>query len=365
MNMNEKFDDILNECLDRIIRGEPVEDCLKSYPDYARELEPLLRTASSAKIISTIQPKPEFKSRARSEFQAALRDVQAKRDRKTSRFSWRWNWQPAWSMAVASVAVVIIVIGSMAAASSYSMPDGALYSLKIATENVQLALTTSEIGKTELNAKFADRRVDEIIQMTSTGTSQEVTLAAKNLSVNMSNMANIAVEDTSGGAKLSDQLSGVRSANTSSGLTPVPGSTIPKMTTATTTAAKTVTTSATSTTASTTKVPDAAPAFSRPTENPASIMTAPNPETAQSATNESTHLSGSLDISGTGNSRVPELEKVREIIVNNYLNRQKRLEEALGKVSIEMRPLILQALDQSTLEFEKAIRNIDAAENAP
>jgi hypothetical protein len=357
MNMNAKFNDILNECLDRIIRGEPVEDCLKSYPEYARELEPLLRTAFSAKIISTIQPRPEFKSRARSEFQAAVRGVQAKKAQKTSRFSLRWNWQPAWSMAVATIALVVIVIGSMAAASRNSMPDDALYSLKIATENVQLALTTSEIGKAERNARFADIRVDEIIQMTSTGTSQEVNLAAKNLSVNMSNMANIAVEDISAGTILSDQASGVRSANTAAGFPPVPGSIIPKMTAVTSTATMTAT--------STTKVPDASPAFSGLTENPTKIMTAPTPEAAQSVTNESTNLPGSLNLSATGNTRSPELEKVREIIVNNYLNRQKRLEEALGKVSIEMRPLILQALDQSTLEFEKAIRNIDAAENTP
>jgi hypothetical protein len=79
MNMNSQFDDILNVCLDRIIKGETVDSCLRIYPDQAKELEPLLRTALSARVASTIQPRQEFISRARSEFQTALREMQAKK----------------------------------------------------------------------------------------------------------------------------------------------------------------------------------------------------------------------------------------------------------------------------------------------
>ncbi|GAI36246.1 unnamed protein product [marine sediment metagenome] len=54
------------------------------------------------------------------------------------------------------------------------MPDSLLYPVKLATEQVQLALTPSDIGKAELCAKLADRRVAEIIHMADKGDAQQV-----------------------------------------------------------------------------------------------------------------------------------------------------------------------------------------------
>jgi len=73
---------ILNECIDRIIKGEMVEQCLRSYPDQAKELEPLLRTALNVKIASNIQPRAEFKARARYELLATLREMEAKKSQQ-------------------------------------------------------------------------------------------------------------------------------------------------------------------------------------------------------------------------------------------------------------------------------------------
>jgi len=43
---NPEFDNILSECLDRIlIDGQDLESCLRLYPDQAVELAPLLKTA--------------------------------------------------------------------------------------------------------------------------------------------------------------------------------------------------------------------------------------------------------------------------------------------------------------------------------
>ena len=40
--MIRTFDTILDECVDRVNRGESIEDCLAGYPEHAEELEPLL-----------------------------------------------------------------------------------------------------------------------------------------------------------------------------------------------------------------------------------------------------------------------------------------------------------------------------------
>jgi len=70
---------ILNECIDRIIKGEMVEQCLRSYPDQAKELEPLLRTALLIKIAFNIHPRAKFKAGARYELQATLREMEAEK----------------------------------------------------------------------------------------------------------------------------------------------------------------------------------------------------------------------------------------------------------------------------------------------
>ncbi len=63
------------------------------------------------------------------------------------------------------VLVLILAGGGTVAAASNSMPDQPLYPVKLATEQVWLTLTPSTIGKAELNANLADRRVTEIARM--------------------------------------------------------------------------------------------------------------------------------------------------------------------------------------------------------
>ena len=72
MKKSSEFENILDECLERLIKGETVEQCLESYPEQALELEPLLRTAQATREASAIAPRAEFRARARYEFTSAL-----------------------------------------------------------------------------------------------------------------------------------------------------------------------------------------------------------------------------------------------------------------------------------------------------
>ena len=67
---------------------------------------------------------------------------------------------------MAILLVVCLVGGGTVFAASGSMPDSPLYPVKLATEHVQLALTFSDIGKAEANARLADKRVQEIVYLT-------------------------------------------------------------------------------------------------------------------------------------------------------------------------------------------------------
>ncbi len=180
MRKSKKFDNILDECLERLlVKGETIEQCLASYPEQATELEPLLQAALAAKKVLAIQPRPEFRARARYQFRSALREVKTKRG---PRF---FGWQPRWATAVAIVLILLLAGGGTVAAAGNSMPDGALYPVKLATEQVRLKLTPSELGKAQLYANFADKRVLEIARMAKKGKPELVERTAQRLDTHL------------------------------------------------------------------------------------------------------------------------------------------------------------------------------------
>jgi hypothetical protein len=200
MKNNRQFDNVLNLCLDRILKGETVERCLQSYPEMAQELEPLLRTAVAAKVASEVQPREEFKARAHYEFQSALREMETNKSHRSWFSGWRLQWQSGWAIALVAILIVIIGGGGTVLASSNSMPDSVLYPVKVATENVQMALTFSDIDKAELNAKLADKRVNEIVYMSAKGDPKEVQIIASRLNNNLMNINNLVMEKATSAA---------------------------------------------------------------------------------------------------------------------------------------------------------------------
>ena len=175
MKETEKFNNILDECLERmLVKGETIEQCLVRYPDQADELELLLQTALATKEALAIEPSPEFKARARYQFSSTLREVKPER-----RFF--WGWQPRWAMTLSAVLILLLAGSGTVAAAGGSMPDSPLYPVKLATEQVWLTLTPSDMGKAELHTELAERRVEEIIYMAGKGDAQQVDVIAKRL----------------------------------------------------------------------------------------------------------------------------------------------------------------------------------------
>ena len=164
------------QCLERLlVKGETIEQCLQSYPEQAATLKPLLQTALATRKAAAIQPRAEFKAKARYQFRSALQEAASPRSRPFL------GWLPRWATVVTIVLAVLMVGGGTVAAASYSMPDNLLYPVKLATEQVQLTLTPSDIGKAKLCAKFADRRVAEIIYLANKGDAQQVEVTTQRL----------------------------------------------------------------------------------------------------------------------------------------------------------------------------------------
>lgn len=161
--MGRKLEDIFNECYQRLLQGESIESCLKSYPKEAAKLEPLLKVATSLhKKATSIQARPEFKWQARTRIEGAFLYNQ---QQKLAKAKTGFNWQRSWALAVTTILVVLMVGVGTAAASTQAMPDEILYPVKMATEQAQINLTLSDTARAELHARLAEKRTGEITQM--------------------------------------------------------------------------------------------------------------------------------------------------------------------------------------------------------
>ena len=109
--MVDNFDKILDECIDRINRGESVESCLANYPDFAEQLRPLLQAVFQTKDAYTFVPRESAKMAAKKRFDAALeRRLQA--DDKQPWLNRLFGRPLAWAaIATAAVAIITVLFG--------------------------------------------------------------------------------------------------------------------------------------------------------------------------------------------------------------------------------------------------------------
>lgn len=146
-----------------------LEECLRRYPRFAGELEPLLRTAATVQVLGRITPREEARIAGRAAFmQAAARrarpapiaPVPLVRRRPWVAFA------PIGVAAALFAAIAIPVLGSM---DTGSTPGDWNYGFKRATERIRLALTTDPTDRRLLRLEFAARRIDEAERLSATG----------------------------------------------------------------------------------------------------------------------------------------------------------------------------------------------------
>jgi len=177
--MARKLDDIFNECYERVRSGEHLESVLSSYSEHATELERLLRTAFDiGRRGSYIQPRPDFRYWTGVRLQGAYQYARQQKQKPAGR---GFNWSTAWAVALTAIIIVVVSGIGTATAASDAMPDEALYSVKLATEQARLALTFSESAKAELYARLAEKRVIEIETMVAQGKTELAATTAEKL----------------------------------------------------------------------------------------------------------------------------------------------------------------------------------------
>ncbi|KAB2969627.1 MAG: hypothetical protein F9K18_01050 [Thermoanaerobaculia bacterium] len=165
--MNSDLESILDRCLDLLQEGRSVEQCVHRYPEVADELEPLLRVAGDLQRLPRAEPRPAALRAALLRVGSALPRQAAGHRRGQGRdLLRRWSFPVRsvvlrWSAAAAAIVVLTLGLG---AASAQSVPGNLLYPLKLVTERVAFALTTSPDRRAELRLSFADSRLEELVR---------------------------------------------------------------------------------------------------------------------------------------------------------------------------------------------------------
>jgi hypothetical protein len=312
------FDDILNECIERMLRGDSIEACLAAHPEQAAELEPLLRTAGDTIKAAAITPRPEFRQRAGYEFQAAIRNL---RPEKYNLF----RWPARWLVTVSSVIVVLLAGTGTVAASTNSLPDQPLYAVKLATENIRLTMTFSAVGKAELYAEFADRRVDEIIKMAEQGKVAQVERATDRMDDQLNAMASLFLPSGTAGTAEKETPPALMATPQA---VPAPTATGPSLK----------------------NVPG--PALSAPGNGGPSLSTANiTPTRDQALAPPSTEAEETEQTRGRPDLGTTVSEQAAE--------NTRKLEEALKEVPDSTRPALERALDVADKGYNEALENIE------
>ena len=176
--MRRGLERALDECLSQLNTGEfGLEEVLARYPKHEAELRPLLRTAMLVRQVPQAVPSPEAKAAARQRLLLAV--AKKRREKAVARIGLlRRIEQSAATLvqplvrpqrqslrltqAIAALLIIVsLVSGGTLRVAAGSLPDSPLYPIKLATERVQLALTTSPASKARLHMDRSQRRLEE------------------------------------------------------------------------------------------------------------------------------------------------------------------------------------------------------------
>ena len=337
MGNNKQFNNILNDCLERLITGqETLEQCLQRYPEYSTELEPLLRTAALMNKAVDVKPSADFRTRAR--YQMQLKIAESKAPQRITRVV------PRWAIAVCTVMLVFVLGGGTVLASEGSMPGNPLYGVKLAAENVQLKLARSQEKKAELYVAMADERVTEMTWMVNNNKTQGLEAAVQRLDSYYTKIGTLPLAGNTGIAFSSASKSNQTSA---------PGGTVTATTnpqTALLPTTPTLSAGATDKNAITTPAPDT-------TLAPIPTVTVIQ---APSAENRGSNY---VTVTGIQNS-IYNNSKLMNILIYGAITQPDKIQQLLDsdKLPESIKPALRRILAASTIGYQNAISNLNNAQ---
>jgi hypothetical protein len=331
MEKTRDFDNILDECLERVMKGQDIKKVLALYPEHATELEPLLRTALDTRKATSIKPRPEFRQQAGYEFQVAIRKMPLPKARSSFR------WQMGWMAPVALGIVLVLGGGGTVVAASNSLPDSPLYKVKLATEAVQLAFASSDTAKAELYARFSDERVQEIVKMAEKGNTEQVAKVTERMNNQLIAMSNLTAAEENASVMMSSSALQAPAATTMPSTITAPTTTVPAATQNT--------------------IPKTAPTATDTA--PPAIASAPEPNALRTHEQSDTVGSESVQNNKNTNLKSDRNEKLKNTLVKKTNKNLKALQDEWEKAPEPLKSAIQRAIDLLLNGYETNISNLN------
>lgn len=179
--------EILADCVSDVKAGRrTVADCLATCPELAGELEPLLCLARRIEPLPPLKLDPMRKLRARYRFVEALH--RERQEAEGLRGLGPFVAALRRGRAVPAIIALALTLalgtgGGVALAAQNAQPGDALYGVKTAVEQVQVAAALSESGKAEARLRIAERRLDEVSKALDRGDAAAAVKAAEGYDV--------------------------------------------------------------------------------------------------------------------------------------------------------------------------------------
>jgi hypothetical protein len=107
MKMANDFERILDECIDRINRGEGLEACLADYPEHAQTLQPLLHAVLQTQEAYSFVPSAAAKREARLRFNAARARLEQGRWKREPFFTRVFARPVVWATVTAAIVILL------------------------------------------------------------------------------------------------------------------------------------------------------------------------------------------------------------------------------------------------------------------
>ena len=169
----------LEHCLQQLVRAGDVEISLRRYPQYADRLRPLLEMAWAARRHYDAVPEPPgglAGGRERLLAVAAQQRARAVPATPSTTAARRGGRRRSLAFAVRLVVVLLvvgvstaIVGGGIVWAASHSLPGDALYPVKVAMEDVRLALVSAPVDQVDRSLQLVEERAEEIQALVAAG----------------------------------------------------------------------------------------------------------------------------------------------------------------------------------------------------
>lgn len=177
--MNQNFDDILNDCLERIAAGEDIPACVERYPEHSEELASLLRIAKVTMQVAVEATQiDDAKARVLARVNQRLAEAKSGSRWYDGARAGLTRFVPSFATGLAArpvivgfaaVFLVVVAAGGSALASANSVPGEPLYWVKTTREAVSLQIPRSDEGQAKVHARLAGIRGQELQVLVSRG----------------------------------------------------------------------------------------------------------------------------------------------------------------------------------------------------